>query len=202
MAPVRAGLSRRPPIAGAVLAGGSSSRFGTDKSLASTPEGPLGGIAVQALRQAGVDPVVLIGASPDVSAHLGVPAVPDLMPGEGPLAALWTALRWASGVARVVVIPCDMPHVDGSVVRAIVAAGDNSSASVASLGERPHPIVGCWPVAWASSVHGLLRAGERRMSAVLDLGPFHTVEIEQQRLADADDPDELERAFQTERRLQ
>ncbi|NNE96841.1 MAG: molybdenum cofactor guanylyltransferase, partial [Acidimicrobiales bacterium] len=138
MAPVRAGLSRRPPVAGAVLAGGASSRFGTDKSLASTPAGPLAGIAVQALRQAGIDPVVLIGASSEVSAKLGVPTVPDLMPGEGPLGALWTALRWASGVTRVVVIPCDMPHVDRSVIRALMSSGDNGSASVATMGQRPH----------------------------------------------------------------
>ncbi len=202
MAPVRAGLSRRPPVAGAVLAGGASSRFGTDKSLASTPAGPLAGIAVQALRQAGIDPVVLIGASSEVSAKLGVPTVPDLMPGEGPLGALWTALRWASGVTRVVVIPCDMPHVDRSVIRALMSSGDNGSASVATMGQRPHPIVGCWPVGWATAVHALLRAGERRMSAVLDIGPYHTVEIDQRRLADADEPEDLERAFQTERRLQ
>ncbi|MFW2382665.1 MAG: molybdenum cofactor guanylyltransferase [Acidimicrobiales bacterium] len=191
MAPVRAGLSRRPPVAGAVLAGGSSRRFGADKSVAQTPSGPLAGIAIRALREAAVDPVVLIGATAEASARLAVPSIPDRLPGEGPLAGVWTALTWASGVHRVVVVPCDMPRIDASVVRTLMKSGDNSTAAVGSVDGEVHPIVGCWPVSWAADINELIRSGQRRMSAILDVGDVNVVEFGQFEMADADDPAEL-----------
>ena len=197
MAPVRAGLSRRPPVAGAILAGGTSERFGSDKSVAETPVGPLAGVAVGALRSAGIDPVVLIGGSSDASSRLSIPSIPDRMPGEGPLAGLWTALTWATGVERVVVVPCDMPMITASVVRSLVNSGNNATAAVGSVDGEPHPIVGCWPTRWANPVYDLLRSGQRRMNAVLDAGPFQLVAFEQTQMADADDPAELARLFET-----
>lgn len=193
MAPVRAGLDRRPPIAGAILAGGSSRRFGTDKSLAVTPAGPLAGVALGALRSAGADPVVFIGGSAELSAALAIPSIPDRMPGEGPLAGLGTALSWASGVSRILVIPCDMPSITPAVLRSLVQAGDNATASVVSLGGQPHAIVGCWPTSRAATVNALLRSGERRMSSAVDTGPYVLVDVPESEVADADDPAELAR---------
>ncbi len=193
MAPVRAGLSRRPPVAGAVLAGGASRRFGSDKARAETPWGPLAGVAIAALREAGLDPVVLLGGSGELSAQLAVPVVPDRLPGEGPLAALSTALSWASGVSRVLVIPCDMPGITAGVLRSLLVAGDNATASVASLDGQPHPIIGCWPTSRAGAVLALVRSGERRMNAALETGPFVLVDVPSKLVADADDPAELER---------
>ena len=97
------------PIAGAVLVGGRSRRFGSDKALADAGGRPLGSRVIDALRAAGVDPVVAVGGT--AGSTLGVPTVADRHPGEGPLAALATVLTWArSGL--VVVAPCDLPLLD------------------------------------------------------------------------------------------
>ncbi len=193
MAPVRAGLDRRPPIAGAILSGGASRRFGSDKALAPTPSGPLAGVALQALRAAGLDPVVLIAGSAELSAALAIPSVPDRTPGDGPLAGLGTALSWASGVSRIVVVPCDMPGITPAVIRSLVQAGDNATASVASLNGQPHPIIGCWPTSRAAAINALLRSGERRMRSALDSGSYVLVDAPEAELADADYPAELDR---------
>lgn len=188
MAPVRAGLNRLPPVAGAILAGGGSRRFGADKALAPAPDHPMAETVLRALRGATLDPVVLIGASPLVSARLAIPSIPDRLPGEGPLAGLGTALSWASGVARIVVVPCDLPRLVAPVVRSLVAAGDNATAAVARLDGRPHPILGCWPTAFAAPLNAILRSGERRMMAALDIGPYVEVDLDRQAILDADDP--------------
>ncbi|MBT8240414.1 MAG: molybdenum cofactor guanylyltransferase [Acidimicrobiia bacterium] len=195
-------MSRRPPIAGAILAGGTSRRFGSDKTVAETPTGPLAGVALSALRAAGADPVVLIGGSPEASSRLEIPSIPDRMPGEGPLAGLWTALTWATGVHRVVVVPCDMPRITASVVRSLINAGSNTTAVVGAMGGEPHPIVGCWPTQWATNINDLLRSGERRMTAALEAGPVAFVEFEQSQMADADDPVELVRLIESDGGLQ
>ena len=191
MAPVRAGLSNQPPIAGAILAGGESKRFGADKGLAETPQGPLAGIVLASLRQAGIDPVVLIGGSGELSATLSIPSIPDEMPGAGPLAGLGTALGWASGVARIVVVPCDMPLITPDVIRSLVSRGDNNVASIALVGDRLHPIVGCWPTQRRGAIKGLLRAGERRMQAAIHTGDYIEVPVEARSVGDADRPEDL-----------
>ncbi len=154
-------------------------------------------VVLSAMRSAGVDPVVLIGGSAELSAALSVPSVADRIPGEGPLSGLGTALAWASGVARVVVVPCDMPSVTPEVIRALLAAGDNATAAVARLDRGPHPIVGCWPTQRSSAINALLRSGERRMRASLDTGPYVEVEIDPELLADADDPGQLARILKS-----
>lgn len=179
-------------MAGAILAGGSSRRFGTDKALAPTPHGPLALVVVRALRGAALDPVVLVGAAPEVSGELGVPSIPDRLPGEGPLAGLGTALGWASGVNRLVVVPCDLPGLVPAAIRSLVDAGDNETPVIARLDGRPHPIIGCWPTSLAGPLNAVLRAGERRMRAILDLMPYVAVDLDQRWIADADDPSTLD----------
>ena len=191
MAPVRAGLSNQPPIAGAILAGGKSRRFGADKGLAETPQGPLAGIVLASLRRAGIDPVVLIGGSSQLSAALAIPSIPDQSPGAGPLAGLGTALGWASGVARIVVVPCDMPLITPDVIRSLVGRGDNRVASIALVDDRLHPILACWPTQRWGAIKGLLRAGERRMQAAIDTGDYVAVPMKARSVRDADRPEEL-----------
>lgn len=197
MAPVRAGLNNQPPIAGAILAGGGSHRFGADKGMAETPQGPLAGIVLAALRGAGVDPVVLIGGSSELSAALAIPSIPDQNPGAGPLAGLGTALGWASGVTRIVVVPCDMPLITSDVIRSLVSSGNNTVASIAMVDDRLHPIVACWPTQRWGAVKGLLRDGERRMQAAIETGDYVAVPVDGPTVRDADRPEDLAQLLNT-----
>lgn len=186
-------LPARPDLAadrltGAVFCGGRSSRFGSDKALADVGGVPMGYHVVVALRDAGVDPVAAIGGSAGV--ELAVPTVPDRFPGEGPLAALVTALLWADR-GHVVAVPCDLPLLRAEHVRAIVAAARPGVASVATLDGRPQPSIGCWPAGWGRRLLEALGGGARAWRAALDVGPWVGVELPSEALADADTPETL-----------
>lgn len=189
----RARVSPRssPPVTGAVLCGGQSSRFGRDKALVDAGGQLLGARVIMALRQAGIDPVVAVGGT--AGPALGVPTVPDRQPGQGPLPALATALRWAKH-GLVVVVPCDLPLLNANHVLALVeqARSQPGTAVVASDG-RPQPSVGCWPASLARSVQALIDTGARTWRAALEAGPWTEVPLPPEAMADADTPAELDR---------
>ena len=178
-------------LVGAVLCGGRSSRFGSDKALADVNGRPLAAGIVAALRAVGADPVAAIGGS--AGPALGIPTIPDRFPAEGPLGGLATALLWA-GRGRVLVTPCDLPLVRADDLARLIdpALGPlDDTAAVATVDGRPQPSIGCWPARRGPELLALMNQGRRAWRAALDVGPWVGVELPADALADADTPGEL-----------
>ncbi|MGH1489913.1 MAG: molybdenum cofactor guanylyltransferase [Acidimicrobiales bacterium] len=180
------------PIVGAVLCGGRSSRFGSDKALADAGGRLLGQTVVDALREALVDPVVAIGGS--AGPTLGLPTVPDLRPGDGPLGGLATALLWAK-TGPVVVVPCDLVLLQAAHIEAVVAAARRHEGHVvvATVLGEPQVSLACWPAERGREVLKLLDAGKRRFYDALDQPEWVGVELPADAISDADTPEDLER---------
>lgn len=196
------------PVVGAVLCGGRSSRFGSDKALAPFGSSTVGERVVAAMREAGIDPVVAIGGQ--VSDRLRVPTVPDLRPGDGPLGGLATALLWARR-GWVLLVPCDVPLLTSTHIGLLLNApdrpervggsperpdhpGDDAAESmpvVATVDGRPQVSLAVWPAADGRRLLRLLDGGERRFRAALDGRPWRGVEVPPAAVADADTPEEL-----------
>lgn len=178
------------PVVGAILCGGRSSRFGSDKALAPFRGTTVGGRVVAALRGAGIDPVVAIGGT--AGDALGLPTVPDRRPGEGPLAGLATALLWARR-GRVLVVPCDLPLLEAEDVASLLTAvAEPPGPVVATIGGAPRVSLSLWPAEDGRRLLGLVDAGERRFRAALDEVAWTGVEVAPTALADADTPDALD----------
>lgn len=134
-------------LLGAVLAGGRSTRFGSDKALALLDGKPLIEHAIAAVgKQA--DAVIVCGREwgdwvPDRPA-------PDLGPLGGINAALHSAV--ARGYDAVLTIPCDIP-----VLPPGLAALLGSGGHVAEV-----PVIGLWPVQLAAALDDWLGMAEDR----------------------------------------
>jgi molybdopterin-guanine dinucleotide biosynthesis protein A len=103
-------------LGGIILAGGASRRMGTNKALLRlTPGGPtLIEQVVDRLRPFG--PLLLVTNTPDAYAFLGLPMVPDALPGTGALGGLYSGLAAAEAGANFVVA-CDMPALQPALLR-------------------------------------------------------------------------------------
>ena len=180
-------------LIGAVLAGGASRRFGSNKALAPVPGGTLGARSVQALRDAGVDPVVAVGG---IDSHLlHIPVIPDRKPDLGPLGGIASVLVWAK-TGHVLVLPCDLPLVVGAHLGGFVdwvADADPSRAAVATVVGSPQPIVAAWPASFGPLLAREVAAGRRRLFEVLDLVDWDPIDVPAELLADADTSADLER---------
>lgn len=126
-------------ILGAVLAGGASSRFGSDKALATVGGKTLLELAAEALAPF-VASVVVVGRDG------GVPDMPRSA--LGPLGGIAGALTYgqAHGFTGVVTIACDMPAVPGELIERLLADAPAYCADA--------PVLGYWP---SSLADGLVR---------------------------------------------
>jgi molybdopterin-guanine dinucleotide biosynthesis protein A len=132
-------------ILGAVLAGGRSSRFGSDKARAVHGGRPLLAHVVQAM--AGQVAAVVVCGRPE-SGLAGVAALPDRpSPDLGPLGGLNAALAHARdyGYDAVFTAGCDTPVLPADIVARLAAAG--SPAMVAQM-----PVIGLWPSSLAAQL--------------------------------------------------
>ncbi|MFS0872287.1 molybdenum cofactor guanylyltransferase [Paenibacillus xylanilyticus] len=131
---------------GIILAGGLSSRMGTNKALL-----PLHGSIVLEHVAAAMAPAVsrvIIAAGPNAAAYdaLGYTCIQDRYPERGPLAGLHAALE-ASETEWNLVCACDLPLIQPGFFTAMQRLAESDQkhpAMVPCLEGRVHPLVGIY----------------------------------------------------------
>jgi len=156
-----------------VLAGGRSSRFGSDKLAVVYRGQPLLQHAVTRLAEA-CGRVVLVLA-PDADAPSVPPGLPvtmarDATAFDGPLAGLASALPLVP-TSWVMVVAGDMPDLSPPVLLEMLRVAEEAHVDLVALEDdgraRPLPCVAATATA-REVVPALLHAGERRFRALLD----------------------------------
>jgi molybdenum cofactor guanylyltransferase len=114
--------------------------MGRDKALLPFGAATLVEYVAQTVRDV-VGPVTLIG-DPAKFGHLGLPVLPDELPGGGPASGIYTALR-ASATDWNLILACDMPGISADVLRNLLRAAEPAQRScVAATGPdgQPEPL--------------------------------------------------------------
>lgn len=141
-------------IAGLLLAGGRSRRFGSEKAVAPWGAGLMMDVPLAALRS--VCEVVAVSARPGSGAEaradiLGLPCLADSAGGaEGPLVGIQQGLLWAAneGSGWLAVAPCDSPTLASAHYEALIDALGEGAPAVIGVGDGgAEPLVSVWPVA-------------------------------------------------------
>lgn len=138
-------------IAGLVLAGGRSSRFGTDKSMAVLQGRPMIAWSHGVLSDCAA---VAVSARPGTAAAAyamghGLPVLHDAVgDGAGPLSGIRAGLLWArdAGFAAMAVVPCDMPLLPPDLVARLEAGRGDAPACYAVTPDWPQPLCAIWHV--------------------------------------------------------
>jgi len=189
----RASASATSAVTGLVLCGGRSSRLGRDKALE-----PLEG-AVLVVRAARViesvlrreaslarSSVVRLACGPNERyTDLGYPCVTDRYLDQGPLAGIEAGLTAARRDSvrehasegaerdRVIVLACDLPFVDATLLSDLLAFAERSGADlVSSRSERGlEPLVSVWTTAMLEPVRAALERGDAGVHALVASAP-------------------------------
>ena len=124
----------RPGVAGALLVGGASTRFGSPKALARFEGETLAERAHRVLQEA-FDEVIVVGKAAD-GLELPFEILDDGSNIRASMVGVAAALRLA-GTELVVVVPTDMPQVTADLLRELADAAEGYDVAVPQTGALP-----------------------------------------------------------------
>jgi len=120
-------------VTGIILAGGKSSRMGTDKGLKELCGKPLISYAIHAL--SGICSEILISSSSDAYRPYGYRIVADEFPEIGPMGGIYSVLRQSKTMQNLVV-SCDLPFVTKELLSYILENSEEYQVAVPWMGNK------------------------------------------------------------------
>lgn len=173
-----------------ILAGGKSSRMGTNKALLKIN---------QKMNIEGIcdklnilfDDIILVTNDPKAYEFLEVRMTADEYPGMGPLAGLHAGLK-ASDYDVNLVVACDMPFVSAELAEIMIRYRRGYDAVVPVINGKQHPLFAIYKKEIAEAAAKCIKDGELRMKHLLDL--IHVRYVTEKDLAGFSGTD-IERVF-------
>ena len=174
-------------FSGAVLAGGSSSRFGADKAMASLNGRPLWQRQREVLVRAGASETIVI-RNPDQPPIPEAPVRLDRWRRVGPMAGLHAALAETQD-DWVAVLAVDMPGIDAEWFKSLAK---HCSAGVGAISRHAHawePLAAIYPREALPEVERHLKAGRTSLqmlaSALAEAGVVTPIVLTEEQAAKA-----------------
>lgn len=160
-------------ITGIILAGGRSSRMGTDKSLLPFR----GSTMIEHILSviASVVPIsIIVSNNPASYAHLAARVTPDIFPGRGPLSGIHAGLK-VSATDLNLVLSCDIPLVEAGFLKALVAQARSGAYDIIipqTSDGRQHPLCAvysnhCLPIIEQCLMEGRFKLDEVYLNPTL-----------------------------------
>jgi len=152
-------------VNGFVLAGGKSSRMGSDKALLELDGHPLIDIALGKVRALGMQPQIC-GSRPDLTKY--APAIPDNFPDRGPLGGIEAALTVSESEGNLFV-PTDLPLLPVEFL-AWIASRAEATGAVATIpifGGRYQPLCGAYSRRLLAGLRFSLASGDFKVMTAI-----------------------------------
>jgi molybdopterin-guanine dinucleotide biosynthesis protein A len=160
--------ARGAAVSAVVLAGGQSSRLGTDKAFLLADGQPLVARTVHKL-SALSDDLIVVTNEPERYQLLALRArlVSDERPGVGALMGIYSGLREAQ-YSHALVVACDMPFLSLGLLRYMLLLADAHDLVIPRLGGLLEPLHAVYSKACLPHMAALLEQGQRRIVAFFD----------------------------------
>lgn len=122
---------------GIILAGGKSSRMGTEKGLVLLHEKPLILYAIDTLKQI-TDSIIIIANNP-IYNQFGYPVYKDMISDTGPIGGIYTGLQKSASDSSIV-LSCDMPFIPTQLIQLILSKNQQVDCIVPMFKNQLEPL--------------------------------------------------------------
>jgi molybdopterin-guanine dinucleotide biosynthesis protein A len=123
-----------------ILAGGKSSRMGTDKGLTFFKGEPMIQSIINCLEKLNL-PIVIVTQNQKYQ-QFGLPIISDLVKEKGPIGGIHTALTHTT-TEKNIIVSCDTPNLDSSIFKELIDNA-NGTITIAKHKNRTHPLIGIY----------------------------------------------------------
>jgi molybdenum cofactor guanylyltransferase len=146
---------------GIILAGGESSRMGSDKGLQNLCGKPLIQYSIEAL--SGLCTDIIISSSSSAYQEFGYQVVKDEFPGIGPMGGIYSALKQSKTDANLV-LSCDLPFVSKELLSFILKSASGFQVAVPWQGDRHYePLCGFYSLSLLSQISAYIQKGNYKL---------------------------------------
>jgi molybdopterin-guanine dinucleotide biosynthesis protein A len=153
-----------------IMAGGSSTRMGTDKSMLPIEGRPIIERTCERLSTC-FEQILISADNKDKFEFLGYEVVPDKIPGQGPLMGIASALEASTNELNFVVA-CDIPRIELGYVRRIISEAADGEYDIVVPGAADgqyEPLFAVYRKSALRAVSEVLSSGRRTISDVFAL---------------------------------
>ena len=150
------------PITVAVLAGGRSSRMGTNKSLLSLKGRPIFEHVLERLAPLSV-PILIIANDSAKYRHYALPIFPDVIPNRGSLGGLYSAIYYSQS-DYTLCVACDMPFLNTMLLTYLVAQRSGYDLVVPRVGGVIQPFHAVYSKNCLSTIDTCMARGQLQAS--------------------------------------
>jgi molybdopterin-guanine dinucleotide biosynthesis protein A len=148
-------------VTGIILAGGKSSRMGTDKGLLELCGKPLIRYTIQVLSE--LCNTIIISTSSDAYQSFGYQTVADEIPGIGPMGGIYSALK-QSKTEKNLVLSCDLPFVSKELLSYILSNSDGCQVAVPWEGNQYYePLCGFYNLSVLDQMTTFIQKGNYKL---------------------------------------
>ena len=156
-------MQTTPEVTAAILAGGKSTRMGTNKAVLRVHGRPMIEHACAAVASLCRE-TILVTNTPEEYAHLQLPMFGDQFPEHGSLGGLYTAVQ-AARWPHVLVVACDMPLLNPALLAYLIAVRHAADAIVPQWDEFPEPLHAIYAKSCASAMRACLQAKRLKITS-------------------------------------
>jgi len=133
-----------------ILAGGKSSRMGTDKGLISIGEKTMIECIIKELNSSNIKDILIVSNNTEYK-KFGLPVFPDIIENKGPLGGIYTGLLKSSR-SRNIVLSCDIPLISCEIINHLVNICDEIPLLVSKYEEKVHCLISRWDASLIASI--------------------------------------------------
>lgn len=156
-------MQTTPEVTAAILAGGKSTRMGTNKAVLQVHGRPMIEQVCAAVASLCRE-TILVTNTPEEYAHLQLPMFGDQFPEHGSLGGLYTAVQ-AARWPHVLVVACDMPLLNPALLAYLIAVRHAADAIVPQWDEFPEPLHAIYAKSCASAMRACLQAKRLKITS-------------------------------------
>ena len=175
--------NKRTEITAFILSGGKSSRIGIDKAFLSIEGKPLVQRLVELLDSV-FSEVVISTNEPDLYNFTGKKIVQDIYSGRGPLAGIYSALKYTD-TKRNFIVSCDLPLISTELINYIINYKSEKDIILPMADERIQQLCGIYSKNILNEVEELLIESSKNNSKLkgsiyelMDKVPTEIVEVD------------------------